>query len=193
MWPFMFAGLDNPILDYLEINNIYIYFSLLLLTLSAPLKIGKCTPRCTCTPSYLLRFIFSGNANCVTVHRLYHAWRFLGGFFAFHGGKTDQNNAVILSERTLFRAVKTLSGPSTMRLKTYYVFLCRAPAHVLKRTSLFIVKSAMQNSLCPYTYILQQSSALLMRWPAGSGDARGDCFIVCPLPYSSIEQCQMWS
>jgi len=29
---------------YLEVNNISIYFSLLLLTLNVPLEMGKCTP-----------------------------------------------------------------------------------------------------------------------------------------------------
>ena len=37
---------------YLNINNMLIYLYLLLLTLNVPLRIGKCTPRGTCTPGW---------------------------------------------------------------------------------------------------------------------------------------------
>jgi len=37
---------------YLEIKDMQIYISLLLLTLNVPLRIGKCTPRGTCTPGW---------------------------------------------------------------------------------------------------------------------------------------------
>ena len=38
------------IYKYLEINDIQMYFSLLLPTLNVSLQLGKCTPRGTCTP-----------------------------------------------------------------------------------------------------------------------------------------------
>jgi len=37
---------------YLEINNVYIYFYLLLLILNVPLRIGKCTPGGAYTPGW---------------------------------------------------------------------------------------------------------------------------------------------
>ena len=37
---------------HLEINNIWIYVSLLLLTLHVPLQIGKCTPKGACTSGW---------------------------------------------------------------------------------------------------------------------------------------------
>ena len=40
---------ENNIHWYMEINNIQIYLPLLLLNLHVALKIGKCTPRGTCT------------------------------------------------------------------------------------------------------------------------------------------------
>jgi len=49
-------------------------------------------------------------------------------------GKKDQKSSVNLSERTSFRVVKTLSGLSTMCLKTKHVFLIRDPAYFTKRT-----------------------------------------------------------
>jgi len=36
----------------LEINNMFIHFSHLLLALNVPLRIGKCTPGGTCTPGW---------------------------------------------------------------------------------------------------------------------------------------------
>jgi len=40
---------------YLEINNILNIFSLLLLTLNAPLHVGKCTPWGAYTPGWQLQ------------------------------------------------------------------------------------------------------------------------------------------
>ena len=38
--------------QYLEIKDMQIYISLLLLTLNVPLEIDKCTPKGTCTPGW---------------------------------------------------------------------------------------------------------------------------------------------
>jgi len=48
--------------------------------------------------SFLLGFIFSGNANCVL--EPYDAWRFDDRFFAFKCCDKDQNNTVNLPEIT---------------------------------------------------------------------------------------------
>jgi len=37
---------------FLEIKDMQIYISLLLLTLNVPLRIGKCIPGGTCTPGW---------------------------------------------------------------------------------------------------------------------------------------------
>jgi len=71
--------------------------------------------------SCLLGFIFSGNANFVTV--LDHAWRCGDRFFAFKYYQKYQNNMAHFSERTSFGGVKTLSALCMIRLKTYCFFL----------------------------------------------------------------------
>jgi len=65
----------------LKINNMQIYFCLLLLTLNVPLWIGKCTPRGTCIPGwepvlYPMRLQYS-IVNC-TMQHLHKKWGIKG-------------------------------------------------------------------------------------------------------------------
>jgi len=55
---------------------------------------------------------------------LYHAWLFGHKYSAFNCCKKDQNNTRNFSGRTSFGAVKTLSAPSTIHLKTYSRQFC---------------------------------------------------------------------